>query len=486
MSDTVNDYIYAALNPTYADNITSMLLQWRRANSLDAFDAYVAHVQSETGVSNFTDAEWTFWSTYAGGGPTPPSANLFARYIADTGVTTASGRITQWNDQGPGGYHLTNGTSNGPTAATDWLSRPVVRFTQPNGDIIFNSSPNYDVRSKSAFLVMRNNAVRAFGNGIELFGPTSNYGGLGGGGAPLRYRGTTATTYFLSTTAVTGSTLPQTSSLDVVGFAPSASDTKLYTMLGSETVAAITSDTSVDGWFVGGRSNGLFIPNAEIYEVLIYDTQTPDVAGIREYVTAKYGVSATLPAKQIVCEGDSITQGVSTGGTSTLSWPFQLTRSSNDTWRVTNLAIAGSKVADLVTRAAGTDAYYSASHSRNVLMVLIGRNDVGLDTEANIYAALVSYVQARVAAGWEVWVGTCITTSGAAATQIVTLNGLIKGTSGNGIVVDAGATQVVDFHALPEFDAGSSSDATYYAVDQTHTTPAGALKMADLVAPLLT
>lgn len=67
MTDTVNDYIYAALEPTYADNITSMLLRWRRANSLDAFSAYVAYIQTQTGVSNFNDAEWTFWKDYTGG-----------------------------------------------------------------------------------------------------------------------------------------------------------------------------------------------------------------------------------------------------------------------------------------------------------------------------------------------------------------------------------------------------------------------------------
>lgn len=117
MTDTVNDYIYAALNATYADNITSMLLQWRRANSLEAFDAYVAHVQSETGVSNFNDAEWTFWKDYSSSfDPLTLTPDLWVDSSDAATVTLNGSNVSQINDLSGNGNHLTAVTSTNQPA----------------------------------------------------------------------------------------------------------------------------------------------------------------------------------------------------------------------------------------------------------------------------------------------------------------------------------------------------------------------------------
>lgn len=66
MADTINDEIYQALYATYGADITTMLYQWRAANSLLGWADYADYVRSQTGVSNFNDAEYAFWSNYVG------------------------------------------------------------------------------------------------------------------------------------------------------------------------------------------------------------------------------------------------------------------------------------------------------------------------------------------------------------------------------------------------------------------------------------
>lgn len=71
MSDTVNDYIYAALSSTYGDVVSAMVILWREDNSIATWADYVDHVRTETGISHFADAEYAFWRDYTGGGSGP-------------------------------------------------------------------------------------------------------------------------------------------------------------------------------------------------------------------------------------------------------------------------------------------------------------------------------------------------------------------------------------------------------------------------------
>ncbi len=70
MSDTVNDYIYAALNATYGDVVSAMVILWREDNAIGSWADYVDHVRTQTGISHFTDAEYAVWRDYSGVAPT--------------------------------------------------------------------------------------------------------------------------------------------------------------------------------------------------------------------------------------------------------------------------------------------------------------------------------------------------------------------------------------------------------------------------------
>jgi hypothetical protein len=148
-----------------------------------------------------------------------------------------------------------------------------------------------------------------------------------------------------------------------------------------------------------------------------------------------------------------------------------------------SMAQSGAQISNMVARAATTDSFI-ISGARNVLSILIGRNDATSQTGLQIYTALIPYVQSRITAGYEVWVCTTIATSGAIDAQLVDFNARLLGASaggiGNGIIVDAGANRVIDFRQIPELATpAAAANATFYQGDSTHPTPAGALLMAD-------
>lgn len=66
MTSNVADYIVEKLDGTYGpDQFTSLLRKWRIANSLEKQGDYYAHMVTQTGVTGFSDAEWTFWKNFS-------------------------------------------------------------------------------------------------------------------------------------------------------------------------------------------------------------------------------------------------------------------------------------------------------------------------------------------------------------------------------------------------------------------------------------
>lgn len=410
--------------------------------------------------------------------PSLPTTGLVSRLIAGTGLTVDGfNKVSAWADQSGAGNGAAQATAiNQPTAGTDSAGRPIVQF------LVEQTTANSDTMTVASGVTFNAQAVSVFIAARIHYGVNSNPFGLS------NYAGTNAHLRFVSGSA---NTAPQTlyANSRNSGLAADMHPTVLSVVSGATVVlgmgpdlisglASVTADTDCLGAQIGAY-NGAGFQSMDVYEVLVYNAalSTQDAAAARAYLAAKYATRTAPWTKSIVFEGDSITQG--TGPIQLRGYPSMVLRSSTDDWRQTNIGASGLNLASMTARAAATDGYKRAN-TRNVLMVQIGRNDaaVGGATGQAMYNSLVTYVQARVAAGWEVWVGTAIASNGTLQPILDDYNTRIRA----GIVA-AGANRVVDFAALPQFDAtADASNTTYYQGDQTHPNAAGAQLLADLVA----
>lgn len=409
-----------------------------------------------------------------------PTTNLLARFIATTGTTVVGGRVTVWADQTANALDAAKGT-NGPWLATDYLGRTVVRFDNQanNGaaSMAFGAAHTFATRNLAIFIVgagWGGDLIRS-GGSIAANLRVLNSGGVAGN--PLFY-------YSISNL----STLKPRGNLALVGFVDGAGASVIYTNIeDSGNLGTVVSSTGTGITLAGGL---------DAYEILVYEgaVSTQDVADIKSYAAATYALRTSAYPKNIVFEGDSITAGLNntTAGSqfNMTGYPaLALMRSGAEAWKWLNLAVSGSVMAGLTARAAMVDNRFDATCARNVVLGLIGRNDATTDTAATIYSNIVAYVQARVAAGFEVWWGTAIASSSALQPTLDALNAKLRGSalggSGPGLIADAGAARIIDFASLPQFDATAHITLANYQPDQTHPTPAGAKIMADLVAPFL-
>lgn len=415
--------------------------------------------------------------------PPLPEIGLIARYIAGIGETVRGGRVTRLLDTSGNGYHAASASAaTSPLKAFDAGGKPVLRFQTTSSTPMFaGSSRLLSTRRVSAFVVAR---VPDHGTANQtLFGLNTATGG-----DLMKFVRDSANLMSLrcanqQTTPASVARSNPTLWGSIAGITPAAhSRTVADAQLGAS--ATNVSLSSALGWSIGAWSTFGGACTADIYEVMVYDTHNVDPAAIWRYAQAKYRLRSNY-RHAMHFEGDSISIG--SGTAITLSYPFQLWRPELDHWRFSNTAESGSQVSTLTTRVADADAFVAAASGldRKVMMVLIGRNDcaTGVGSGATCYTNLVTYVTDRVAAGWEVWVGTVIgTTTGSVMTEINDLNARIRGTTGSGIIVDAGASRVVDFATIPQLADATAAASTIYYQDGTHPTPAGYKLMADYLA----
>lgn len=393
------------------------------------------------------------------GGLVPlPATNLVMSFAADSGVVTSGATVTQWTDQTANGLHGTEPTTP-PTLTTDYAGRPIVQFLSGQ-QMSFGQAHIFNAEDVSVFLACQHRGGAAW---------LRNYAG---GAGVIRNPGTPDGFYIVGR-----------DTLHKFRFSPS-----LYGMISRATVEGHTEYESTVGLaalFSDANCDGVLLIDAmDVYAMAVYEGAPPPIADIRAHFASKYGLRATPHAKHMVWIGDSITAGF--GLSPHQSFPSQSLRTTTQTWRMTNRGDSGAAVANLTAAAAVTDSLKIASIARNVMTVMIGRNDSVTDTGDVIYNNLKVYVQARVAAGWEVWVATSITTSNPTLyARLQDLNQRIRGTTGPGIIADAGATRVIDFGGLPEFDDLADASTGDFQGDGTHPSVAGSLKLANLMASTL-
>lgn len=399
--------------------------------------------------------------------PPLPTTNLFARYIATQGVTATGGVITQWSDVSGNGNHAT-AVSGGPLVRADYVGRPIVRFAGAQ-ELILAASHVFSATGVAIFM-----AGRFYGG--TFFGLT----GYGGSSGNLRNPGTP--NEFLSVSQHLA-ILPRSNPM-LLGVDDTDTDTTGYSNYETNATGAHVTFGLPTGAELGAINNGSFgVMDAN--EIVIYENGPPPITGIRAYFNAKYGYSGSDYTKNVVFEGDSITAG--SGLAEALGYPIQFMRPAVADWRQFVAGVSGSTIATMTARASGTDAWFKSGATRNVLLVLIGRNDVVADVASVVYSNLITYIQARVTAGWEVWSATCIASGVSLQPTLDSLNALIRGTpmggTGPGIIADAGATKVVDFGAQPHFQTSTdAANTSYYQGDSTHPNATGAGLLAAYAA----
>ena len=119
--------------------------------------------------------------------------------------------------------------------------------------------------------------------------------------------------------------------------------------------------------------------------------------------------SQAITQKQIVCDGDSLTEGYPKTTTWAQSYPGQLDTAYSGANAVRNVGVSGKAISQLLTDAATKfDWLYATVYAKNICVIWAGINDILLlnRTAAAIYADLVTYCQARQAVGWQVVICT--------------------------------------------------------------------------------
>lgn len=177
-------------------------------------------------------------------------------------------------------------------------------------------------------------------------------------------------------------------------------------------------------------------------------------------------------APLIVCEGDSLTQGAfpAAGSVSTENhYPSQL-QALRPNSLVINNGVYGNQIAALVSRASQCDGMFRAGAR---LIVFAGTNNLtgGGETAAAALAELATYVAARQAAGWDVWVATMIGRGDQASNQS---NYNAQRALFNAGIASAYPTRTLNYAGNPLLGAnGASANATIYQADLVHLTAAG-------------
>lgn len=192
---------------------------------------------------------------------------------------------------------------------------------------------------------------------------------------------------------------------------------------------------------------------------------------ITKKIPAKFGGSAIIGGvsapslRYLAAEGDSLTAGTNTGGTSFIT--IYSTDASPALTSYYISAVGGSQVSGMVSRAAALDA--TLGDAWNFLSVMIGTNDFSSGANRPVFLAdLAAYLDARRAAGWIVILNTIPPRNNAAFNiERNIVNGYLR--SWVGVHCD----EIVNHDATLIGQDATAADLTYFQVDGTHPTVAG-------------
>lgn len=184
-------------------------------------------------------------------------------------------------------------------------------------------------------------------------------------------------------------------------------------------------------------------------------------------------------AATLVAEGDSITWWIAPG----FGYPWIAI--NGQPWQpsfFTNLAQGGSHFSDLTNRASTADSYYTNGHN-NVISVLIGANDLGSYTDAqvtNYYNLVKGYLLDRRTKGFLTLICTVTPrTNSGFNTPRNLFNSLVRSDS-------SWYDGIADFAADPIMGPDwANTNLTYYNIDGVHPTTVGENILGDIYRPVV-
>ena len=134
---------------------------------------------------------------------------------------------------------------------------------------------------------------------------------------------------------------------------------------------------------------------------------------------------------------------------------------------INNVAVSGSVMGDVESRAATVDGYLVTETPtlKNILILYIGTNDITVSgkTGAEAYADVKSYIDDRVSAGWKVFTFTITPATALNEAERDAFNALLKASANKKVIV-------IDTDTATELDDPSDTD--YYS-DGLHPTDLG-------------
>jgi lysophospholipase L1-like esterase len=418
-----------------------------------------------------------------GGGSSTPGpdtlTNLYAWYKAGSGmydatsggslVTTNRGQIARWEDQSGNGRHITQATAAN-RMVWDATNQCVVSesYDGPDHHFTFPASFTLNRRAFTCIAIIdwfsyyaslagsqgcANNIFAAgTADGLNLY--TTGTGRL------VAYDGTTARTPVASVPTVTRC---------MAAWVGGASNFKsaLNNTIASTTLLAAGSVDMLTLGRVGSLPNGTIL--GAIKDVIFYDREVTDSelqTTLWTYAQSRGAEAVT--AKQVICVGDSITQGY--GATLRNSWPNLLAASISNTVRV--CARSGRTLTQLETDRAASLTPLIASG--DVCVVFGGTNDLASADAATTEARLNTLCTGLRGSGAKVVVVKSLPRSGR---DIAGLNTLI----------DANWTTYADELVDPYADARMNPvTSTYYfetPPSSVHPNDAGYAVLHELILP---
>ena len=247
--------------------------------------------------------------------------------------------------------------------------------------------------------------------------------------------------------------------------------------------AGITSSLA-DLFFAAVNSPG-FTTGCKFNSALIADVAwtNTELATAREVLTNRAAASAITitPVDRVYCaEGDSITAALN-------AYPFIFGPNASPTVFGADVAVGGSTLANLNSRAAALDATLPTNRTgrKFILSVLIGANDLGsYSSAANYITDLAAYCDARRAAGWLLVVCTLLPrANGGDSATFNTRRAVVNPAILTWVGTHADAVSDFAGNATMGPDA-AASDTTYYS-DGLHPTAAGQAILETVIRPVI-
>lgn len=225
--------------------------------------------------------------------------------------------------------------------------------------------------------------------------------------------------------------------------------------------------------------SGSIIYNAEIPPTHIEnDAGVVDAEVVDAGVVSDSGVNSDayvyVPKHTVVCDGDSITQGILPGWI----YPDDLRTLIGDT--VINVGLSGKTIMNLLVEASAKVDSLFVPNQKSVVVIFAGTNDLANigQTVDQTYPRLVQYIRDRKTVGWKVIVVTMLPrTPGIPDSQRQEFNGRIYAEW------PRYADQIADVAADPRIGcANCNHNTVYYSADTIHPNNVGEQIIAEDVA----